>query len=228
VGIGGRLHISLLIFFIMKSDFYALNKILSGKIVVPPRGDHIYITADLSDPSEFIFIPFDTAVFNFSILTNFEERMLIIPGEDDRPINIKCAVTDNNLFAENDFTWVGQKHNGCWAYYPAKSHISLIDILKICSEATGAGIERVLSGDRKADAVFSRYLAMFFIKKLYRTLSLGTIGKMTGGMDHATVIHGIRAVENVADPKYHGDFRINWLNAAKIKIEAKLGRTIKY
>lgn len=96
----------------MKNDPHNLSDIISGKLVIPQTGDLVYITADISDPAEFILIPLN----DFSITTNFEEMNLIIPGQDDKPIVAACYVTGNNVFTSNDFTWIEEAQ--CWAYYP--------------------------------------------------------------------------------------------------------------
>lgn len=102
----------------MKNNFLALNTILHGKLVIPEHGEHVYITADIWNLSEFIFIPFNAKQLeNFSILTNFEEIYLPIPDNNDMPTIARCVITNNLVFTEEDFTWVGDEDNGCWAYY---------------------------------------------------------------------------------------------------------------
>jgi hypothetical protein len=115
----------------MKND-PNLNEVLCGKIILPVKGDFAYISADISKPSEFIFIPLTPEVLDkFSITTPWgrvrgiyisliKEINLIIPDEDDQPMFAECAIVDNEVFTEEDFTWVGDPDNGCWAYYAKK------------------------------------------------------------------------------------------------------------
>jgi hypothetical protein len=103
----------------MKNDPKGLEKILQGKIVVPESGG-LYITADIDDPSEFIFIPQE--MINGPItdiwLTVKKAKYLDVPNKNDEPVREKCFVLKNTVYNEEHFTWVGNENSGCWAYYP--------------------------------------------------------------------------------------------------------------
>ena len=113
----------------MKNDPKGLNKILSGILIIPYRSDDVYITADIRDPLEFIFIPDYTDILfchpKLYTITGhmrknniWHEGELIIPGYNDIPRQTWCYVFKNKVFVAEDFTWVGNEVSGCWAYYP--------------------------------------------------------------------------------------------------------------
>jgi hypothetical protein len=99
----------------MKNDFNALEKILSGKLVLTKESNYLYITADISNPHEFIFIPDKPHILDTMVLTS---KTLVVPGDDDIPRIEDCYVVDNVIFGKYSFTWVGDQDRGCWAYYP--------------------------------------------------------------------------------------------------------------
>jgi len=100
----------------MKNDPKGLEKILNGKLIIPERGDCIYITADINDPAEFIFIPH----ISERVMKHHPKsiEMLLVPGENDTPEINECIVMQNVIFNKYDLTWVGSRESGCWAYYP--------------------------------------------------------------------------------------------------------------
>jgi chromosomal replication initiator protein len=59
--------------------------------------------------------------------------------------------------------------------------------------------ESLLSEDgKKGDAVEARQISHYFARK-YTYLSCAKIGAAIGGKDHATVLHSIKTVNNLAD-----------------------------
>ncbi len=59
-------------------------------------------------------------------------------------------------------------------------------------------VETLKSKTRKRQIVIARQLSMFLAKKMTQA-SLKKIGETFGGRDHSTVIHALRAVENMLD-----------------------------
>lgn len=56
--------------------------------------------------------------------------------------------------------------------------------------------DEIFKVTRKREIVFSRQVAMYFLKK-YTVLSLAEIGKIFNGKDHATVLYSAKTVENL-------------------------------
>jgi chromosomal replication initiation ATPase DnaA len=83
-------------------------------------------------------------------------------------------------------------------------------IMKVCSLVTGADTIKIMSRNRDMDAVFSRYLTMYFMKKANPKLSLRMLGEIVGGKDHATALWGLRAVEDVIEVNSPPDRRTKW------------------
>ena len=106
-------------------------------------------------------------------------------------------------------------------------------ILNLCSRVTGSDPIKTMSTNRDDDAVFARYMTMFFMKRLdqqgelKRKFSLSRLGKVSGGKHHATVMWGIKTVENVIDVKDGNDVRTLWFYAALGKVENGLNLTLK-
>ena len=106
-------------------------------------------------------------------------------------------------------------------------------ILVICSDATGANYIKTISRSRDMDAVFARYLTMFFMKKLKdqghlkKHSSLAQLGRMAGGKHHATTIWGIKTVEEVLEINSSADKRLSWFKTALNEIENRLHLTLR-
>jgi chromosomal replication initiator protein len=60
----------------------------------------------------------------------------------------------------------------------------------------GVPVEEMKSPSRKRDYTRPRQVAMFFAREIGHK-SYPNIGHMFGGRDHTTVIHGVRAVEEL-------------------------------
>lgn len=71
-------------------------------------------------------------------------------------------------------------------------------ILKIVSSDQGFTVSQVLSKTRKREIVQCRHFAMLF-SKIFTNCSLQTIGYHIGGKDHATVLHGIKAINGIIE-----------------------------
>lgn len=103
----------------MKNDPNALEKILQGKLIIPIRGDYIYITADVDNLAEFILIPQKIEPTSDEIrrlLVQERGIYVTIPGENDEPISELCVVMENKSYGAQEFTWIEDAE--CWAYYP--------------------------------------------------------------------------------------------------------------
>jgi len=60
------------------------------------------------------------------------------------------------------------------------------------------GIDDLHEVTRKQEIVTPRQIAMYLCRR-YTKLSSGKIGKEIGGKDHATVLHGIKKINNLLD-----------------------------
>ena len=100
-------------------------------------------------------------------------------------------------------------------------------IFNICSRVTGAGMIKSLSRNRETDAVFARFMTMFFLKSIF-DMELKKIGEVVGGRNHADVLHGIKMVNRIIDPTMPGCFRRNWFYLALGKIENRFSMKVKY
>ena len=98
----------------MKNDPNGLGRILSGYLVIPHGDGRAYITADINDPSEFIFIPLFRRSLEYRLLHT--TMSVLIPGVNDKPVPARCTVLSNKHFTEKDFIWVEEANS--WAYYP--------------------------------------------------------------------------------------------------------------
>lgn len=66
-------------------------------------------------------------------------------------------------------------------------------ILEVVSEHFGITVDQLMSKSRSSDVAKPRQIAMYLCKQL-TDLTHDSIGKLIGGRDHSTVIHGIKKV----------------------------------
>ena len=71
-------------------------------------------------------------------------------------------------------------------------------IIDLCARHFQVNVEDMLSRSRKREYAAPRQIAAYFIKK-YTELSLTTIGKSLGGLDHSSVISSIRVINGLND-----------------------------
>lgn len=64
-------------------------------------------------------------------------------------------------------------------------------IVKAVSEREGITVDDIMSDRRNAPIVHARHLAMY-LSRYFTMLSTTQIGRLIGGRDHTTVIHGVR------------------------------------
>jgi hypothetical protein len=79
-------------------------------------------------------------------------------------------------------------------------------IIDLCARHFEINVEDILSRSRKREYAAPRQLAAYFIKQ-HTELSLSTIGKCLGGLDHSSVISSIRVINglNEVDKKTKDD-----------------------
>jgi|TARA_S200002703_G_scaffold36645_1_gene31708 hypothetical protein len=68
-------------------------------------------------------------------------------------------------------------------------------IMNLISEFEGLEIDIILKRTRKRNIRLVRQTCQFFVKK-YTAISLKGIGRITGGYDHATIIHSCKVIED--------------------------------
>lgn len=76
--------------------------------------------------------------------------------------------------------------------------ITVKDIIDVVSDLSGVTPNDILSMRRDAKSCLARHIAMYLAKKL-TVHSLPRIGKLMGGKDHTTVLHGIRRIQAMLD-----------------------------
>lgn len=64
-------------------------------------------------------------------------------------------------------------------------------IVNEVSTLTGISVDDIMSDRRNAKIVHARHLAMY-LARYFTMLSTTQIGRLIGGRDHTTVIHGVR------------------------------------
>ena len=77
--------------------------------------------------------------------------------------------------------------------------ISIEYIINVVCKHLNVSIEEFNSKSKKREMVQARQIVMYLAKKYDGSLSLVTIGQQCGGKNHATVIHSIKAVENLLE-----------------------------
>jgi len=109
-----------------------------------------------------------------------------------------------------------------------------VAVLNVCSQVTGVDTIAALSSSRKPEAVFARFMTMWFMQKLSQQkyvkeqYSLAKLGFFAGGKDHSTAYHGIRSINDLIEVNEDGDKRLNWFRTAIRDLEGGLKIKIKY
>ena len=76
--------------------------------------------------------------------------------------------------------------------------ISDIDVVSAVSKHFGVSQDQLRSKSRQKMTVLSRQVAMYLLRE-ETDLSLSAIGKLLGGRDHSTVLHGHEKVSNLLE-----------------------------
>jgi len=109
-----------------------------------------------------------------------------------------------------------------------------VAVLNTCSQVTGIDTILAISSSRKAEAVFARFMTMWFMQKLDQQghvkekYSLEKLGFFAGGKNHATAIHGIRFINDLIELNEERDRRLNWFKSAIKELEGSLKIKIRY
>lgn len=74
-----------------------------------------------------------------------------------------------------------------------KWHVDFADVLAAVSKATRVSPKRIQSTERYHKVARARWIGWLIIRQ--SGYSFPEIGRMTGGFDHATVIHGLRNID---------------------------------
>ena len=125
------------------------------------------------------------------------------------PYNDNILLTPQQAleFKFSDLTWnefaETIKHNTSTTPY---------SIIRVCSHVTRSPYHLTMSESRDPRAVFARYLAMYFLKKLscYNLTHIET-GKLVAGRDHCSVTHGLEIVYRVKDQSHYDKYK-GWFN----------------
>jgi chromosomal replication initiation ATPase DnaA len=73
-------------------------------------------------------------------------------------------------------------------------------ILEIVSEVANEPIEKIVSKSRKREVTYPRF-AIMKLSREYTKDGLIKIGRLLGGRDHTSVLHGIRTMNDFIDTK---------------------------
>lgn len=92
-------------------------------------------------------------------------------------------------------------------------------VIKHVSDYSGIAIKDILSRCRRRDFVIARHVCMYALRGL-SGMHLVDIGKFMGGLDHTSVIHGLKKVKEmlfVEDEKYTNTF--HYLNTKLFEVQ---------
>jgi chromosomal replication initiator protein len=77
---------------------------------------------------------------------------------------------------------------------PVKTFIAPQDIINSVCRAYQITSEQICSSKRTQEIVFPRQIAAYFLRRISQA-SLNQIGKLLGGKDHSTILHGLEKIE---------------------------------
>lgn len=84
----------------------------------------------------------------------------------------------------------------------------LVQIIRTVSHVLGVTPDDIVGPRRSRRYARPRQIVMFLSRDMCPHLSLPSIGRILGGRDHTTIIHGIRQVEALLDKD--PDFRVEF------------------
>lgn len=80
---------------------------------------------------------------------------------------------------------------------------SILRIVEAVEHVTGMHFDTFNVKSRRDDLVTARHLFMYMVRDTMK-LTLSTIGRLLGGRDHSTVIHGIYTADNwITNPLFY-------------------------
>lgn len=80
---------------------------------------------------------------------------------------------------------------------------SILRIVEAVEHVTGMHFDTFNTKSRKDEFVTARHLFMYMVRDTMK-LTLSTIGRLLGGRDHSTVIHGIYTADNwITNPLFY-------------------------
>jgi len=81
--------------------------------------------------------------------------------------------------------------------------ITARDVANFVAERHGMTFDRFCAPCTRRDQVRPRQIAMYAIRQLCLHMSLPHIGRLLGGRDHTTILHGVKKIEDLmhADPR---------------------------
>ena len=71
------------------------------------------------------------------------------------------------------------------------------DVADFVAERHGMTFERLCAPGTRRDQARPRQIAMYSIRQLCPHMSLPHIGRLLGGRDHSTVLHGVKKIEDL-------------------------------
>lgn len=89
-----------------------------------------------------------------------------------------------------------------------KPPLTIEGILESVSECCGIPKEKILERTRKREIVEARQVVQFLSRTLFPKTSLSEIARQTGDMDHASILHSIKTVDNLWQTS--SEFRAKW------------------
>jgi chromosomal replication initiation ATPase DnaA len=91
-------------------------------------------------------------------------------------------------------------------------------IIELVSLHFGVSVEDIIGKCRKRELVEARHVAIYLIKKIYRKITLQSLGSFFAQMHHATVLHAMKM--------YHVIIQDSTIANNCFKIEQKIWATL--
>jgi len=114
------------------------------------------------------------------------------------PLQPKSAPKDNIIVELCSPTGIVRR-DWLLIYESKKPNTVLVrDIIRVVADLSNLTANDIVSHRRDPKSCLARHVAMYLAKKL-TVHSLPRIGKLMGGKDHTTVLHGIRRIQSMLD-----------------------------
>ncbi len=116
-------------------------------------------------------------------------------GDVDDPT---CVVVVDGVHYRDE--GAGLKHGGNMEVRGGGGQVKLYPLnqLERVAGATGISVDQIRGSSRRTEVVLARHVAMYLLREEAHC-TLAYIGRILGGRDHSTVLHGCRRVETIKD-----------------------------
>lgn len=140
--------------------------------------------------------PFDP-VNHAAVAAERRRRLMGNPPSRPRPVAKPRA--------RIEYVHVFDEHVLCWREHLGRERMTHAQYIRVRCREIGVKVEDIMGDSRYRKHVWPRQMLMWEVKQRSPDISFPQLGRIFGGRDHTTMLHGIRAHERrMADERAPG------------------------